>query len=280
MATAVTVGPGNIAADTKRKPSSSIWHDCNIQEIRAGFVDGFIVEDDFMELPITAVTSQATSGKYMIASTTGTVTAGAGPGGEVALTTAADNANASIGFYSFPFKLNSSQKKLWFECRFKTSTIANTVADMFVGLMDNVAISTVCPITATTGTSNNGLNALATTMNAVGFFHPGAAVSGSGGSTMSSFYQANAVTPVAVGANIVTLVADTYIKLGFVYDPVDLYLRFYTNGVEDSNKKLLGAAAGTDFPDDVYMGFVFAQVGTASTSGLGTLDWVKCVQLA
>lgn len=278
MATAVTYGPGNIAADTTRKPSSSIWHDCPIQEIRAGFVDGYMIEDDFMELPVTAVTTQATAGKYKASSSTGTITSGAGLGGEVVLTTAGDNESSSIAYYSFPFKLNTSQKKFWFEARYKISTIATQSADVFLGLLETATISTTVPITATTGTTGSGVSAISDN-NMVGFFHSGGNISGVG-DNMSTVYNANGITKTALGSLEVTLVADTYQKLGMVFDPVDNYLYFFADGVQLTTRKLMTAALGTEFPDDVNLGLVFAQVGAASVSTLSTLDWWRAVQLA
>jgi hypothetical protein len=61
-------------------------------------------------------------------------------------------------------------------------------------------------------------------------------------------------------------------KLGFVYEPSDTngvyYMTFYKNGIPLADKKQIPSAAGTDFPNDVRMGFVFAVLNaTASTPG-------------
>jgi hypothetical protein len=91
-----------------------------------------------------------------------------------------------------------------------------------------------------------------------------------------------AVTNPTNGTDIATMVADTYIKLGFIFQPwasADQQLSFYVNGAE---AKVYGTAANLSaatFPSGEEMALLFAtKVGSPAESKL-QLDWWACAQL-
>lgn len=268
-------GPQNLGlADNSRGPSPSIWSDCPWQEIRAGYADGILIEDDFVNGPRVAAGSEASYAGYAggyrgFASTGGLVQDGGEWGGTADLSSDGDDEGASFRTGSCPFQIGRSQGKFWFEARVKSSTITDTKHNLFVGLTADVALTATSPITAA--------GALAD-INLVGFFRGEAA---SGGASVATAYKADGVTAVTVQAGAVTLVADTWVKLGIVFDPKNNELSFYRNGVKLSGTKTIPAAAGTDFPNDVRMGLAIAVLNATGTSpGSSEIDWWRAAQLA
>lgn len=287
MATGVVYGPGNIAADTSRKRSPSIWSDCPIQAIREGQVDGYYFEDDFLSIPKTPPTTEGNFGQYKAFTSTGGIIQDAvAPGGVVAIGSDGDNEGAVIGPGIFPFFLNTSAKRFWFEARIGFVKVADSttagMCDAFVGLADSTAFTATSPIGATSSGTGSGLSVMAD-VNLVGFLRSAGLTAGQGAS-LSTIYKANGVTAVAVGSLTYTSLAASVsavgglgattppaamtnmVKVGMRYDPVDNYLRFYFNGVEDANKKLLTGPLGTDFPDDVYLGLVLGQINNGANA--------------
>lgn len=284
MAVKTIVSRGNLSAahsSSNRLWSPNIWHDCPWVAIREGTVAGVAFEDDFASFPKTPATTEGNWGQYaQFSSTGGTITAGTGQGGEAVFASDDDNEGASIRTLSTPFKIIRTAKKFWFEARVKVSTIADTKFGMFLGLMQNVALTATVPIAAD-GT-------LADT-NLVGFHR----LEGDG-DYVDTVYKADGVTAVTVGTDAKVLVADTYVKLGMVFEPaadplihdpaqtgVNKYvLSFYADNLKLADHKQIPSAAGTDFPNDVSMGLVFAVLNAAGSSpGNATIDGWRAAQL-
>jgi hypothetical protein len=275
---AVHLGSG----DTSRDPSPAIWARMPVASVRAGAVSGVFLRDDFGSFNKTAATTEGNWGAELnyaqFGSATGTITAGTGTGGEAIFGATADNEGISIRTLSTPFKISRTNLRFAFECRIKTSLITDTKHDIFVGLLQDVALTATVPITAA--------GAIADT-NLVGFFRPETArsVAGTGGAIMNTVYKADGVTAVNVQTDAVTLVADTYQKLGMLYEPSGdaagtFTLAFYANGVRLSTIKQIPSAAGTDFPNDLGLGLCFAVLdATGSTPGTSTIDWWQACQL-
>ena len=260
--------------DTTRLPSPSIWADCPWAEIRAGYKEGIVIEDDFLNGPRVAAGAEASYAGYGggyrgFADTGGLVQDGGEWGGTLDLSSDGDNEGASFRTGCAPFQIARNQGKFWFECRVKSSTITDTKHNLFVGLTADVALTATSPITA--------LGALAD-INLVGFFRGEAA---SGGASVATVYKADGVTAVTVQSAAVTLVADTYVKLGIVFDPSNNVLSFYRNGVKLSTTYTMASAAGTDFPNDVRLGLAIAGLNATGTSpGSSEIDWWRAAQLA
>lgn len=277
---------GNLgSADTSRNPSPNIWTSCPWDAIRRGEVSGVAMYDDFTSFEKTPATTEgnwaAEQGYAQFSSTGGAIVPGDGYGGEAKFSSNDDDEGASIRTLSTPFKINRSAKKFWFEARIKLSTVANTTFEMFLGLMENAALTATVPITATAATLAD--------QNLCGFYR-----TESDGDAINTTYKADTVTAVTVGTGEVVPAADTYMKLGMVFDPnrdplvadTDLdgsnkyLLSFYNNNLRLTSAKQIPSASGTDFPNDVFLGLVFAVRNAAGSSpGSATIDWWKAAQL-
>jgi len=134
-----------------------------------------------------------------------------------------------------------------------------------VGLREDTAITNGVPI-ATAGTIADE--------NLVGFH----ALEGDG-DQFDTIYKANGVTQVTVKADAITLVADTYVKLGMHYNDRNRILTFFKDGVALDDTKTIPSAAGTDFPNDVDLCMTFVTMMAAgSTPGYPVIDWWGCAQ--
>ena len=272
------------SADTSRNPSRNIWADCPWNAIKEGAVSGVCMEDDFTSFNKTAATTEGNWGAELsyaqFAGATGTITAGTGQGGEAVFGATEDDEGVSIRTLSTPFKISRSLKQFWFECRVKSSTITDTKHSFFVGLVQNVAFTAIIPLTATSALAD---------YNMVGFHR----LEGDG-DAVDTVYKADGVTAVTVGADAVTLVADTYVKLGMVFRPFfdaniadtgltnanKWILSFYLDNLKLSDHKQIPSADGTDFPNDVGLGLAFALNNATGTSeGTTTMDWWRACQL-
>jgi hypothetical protein len=73
-------------------------------------------------------------------------------------------------------------------------------------------------------------------------------------------------------AGVATLVADTYIKVGFYYDGVDSTIQIFINDVR------VGAAAITNAPDDEELAISFGIQNGQAVANVLSLDYIRCVQ--
>lgn len=91
-----------------------------------------------------------------------------------------------------------------------------------------------------------------------------------------------AVTNPTSGTDIATMVADTYVKLGFIYQPwavAEKRLSFYVNGVEAGVFGTQANLEAATFPSGEELAMLFAtKVGSAVESKL-QMDWWACAQL-
>lgn len=268
-------------ADTSRLPSDTIWGRCPWTAINNGLVPGFTFFDDFMSYPITPPTTEGNWGSYaMFSSTGGTAANPSTPqgGGELDIGSDGDNEGVGLRTLAVPFKINQSTEDFWFEGRIRTSTIADTKHNIFLGLMTDNALTAISPLTALGALADVGL---------CGFQRPESArtVAGTGGAIANTVYKASGVTAVTVQSDAVALVAATYTKLGIRYQKRgdkdgDFALTFYQDGTRLSTSKLIPSGAGTDFPNNVFMGLVFAVLNaTASSPGTTCLDWWRAAQV-
>lgn len=259
---------GASLADTSRGPSPSIWSDFPATDIRHGIKDGYEIFDDFLLGPRVSAGAEASYCGYRgFADTGGLIADGGEIGGTLVLSSDGDNEGASFRTQCAPFQISRNHGKLWFEARVKSSLIDDTKHGIFIGLMADVALTATSPITAAGAIAD---------VNLVGFHR----LEGDG-DRFDTVYKADGVTQVSVQADAVTIVADTYVKLGMVYNPKDFSLTFYSNGVKLATTYTVVAAAGTDFPNDVRLGLVMAVLNaTASTPGSSEIDWLRCGQLS
>ena len=250
---------------------SGFWNDCPIDAIRNGSVDGVYVFDDFaIGGSAGSAFSVATNGLYQAyTSSGGAIAAVAGPGGALAFSSDGDNEGAAIVSSTPSLLISTAAKTAWFEARIKTSTIADTKHGFFCGLIETITASVTVPIAAA-GTLAD--------QNFIGFHR----LEGDG-DMIDCVHKADGQTQATDLADAITLVADTYVKVGIKWHAGDSNLYFYKNGVVV--KTLAGSAVGSaasvvTFPSDAYLGLCFAVLNaTGTTPGNSSLDWWAMSQL-
>jgi hypothetical protein len=262
-------------SDNGYAPSPSLWKDFRVQDLlrKAPGNDGLFVRYDFANFRtstnINASEAYWCNGLKAYGSDGGAIAALAAQGGGITLSSDGDNEGVAIGSMVFPFQISRSHKKLAFEARIKTSTITDTKHGFFLGLIDPSALSATVPIAAAGTLADE---------NFVGFHR----LEGDG-DYVDTVYKAATVTQVTVQSDAQVLVADTWIKLGFRYEPSGskgkYYLRFYANGLPLTTAYQVASGSGTDFPNHVQLGFVFALLNaTASTPGNTSIQWAQIAQ--
>jgi len=260
------------AADTSRN-KSGFWGKIPLDSIINGLVDGVYFEDDFSCFPlaVTNTTGNISKYQYFTSAASPVAIADAAEFGG-ALTFGADGADeaASLQSATSAFKINRSNGVLVFEARIKASTITAGKNDFFLGLAVPQALSATVPIDAS--------DLLADT-NICGFIRSGG-TGYSDGASVDFVYKADGVTRVIQSAAVATLVAATYIKLGFVFDPNTYLLTTYVDGLAAGTAKTIPTALGTDFPNDIALAPLFAvQNQTGTSPGNNTIDWWAGAQL-
>ena len=269
-------------SDNGYAPSATIWKDIKITDLQrqGNGNNGFFQRINFANFRtstnVNAAEAYWCNGLKAFGSNGGAIAAIDAQGGGITISSDGDNEGVSIGSMVFPFQISRSHKKLAFEARVKTSTIADTKHGWFLGLVGKTAITTTDSVlTATEPIAAAGTIA---DTNIVGFHR----LEGDG-DYVDTIYKADGVTQVTVQSDAQVLVADTWIKLGFRYEPVgpagQYYIRFFANGLPLSTAYQVASAAGTDFPNDVRLGFLFALLNaTGTTPGTSSIQWAQIAQ--
>ena len=153
--------------------------------------------------------------------------------------------------------------RIAFECRIKKASIGDNGLSFFVGLAEEGLAA------ADTLVDNTG--ALAS-KDMIGF-----SVLQDNGEELDFTWRTAGQT-TQVHANVADMVADTYMKMGFLYDPGnhpdDKKIKiFIDNGVEESVYVTQTNLDAATFPDDEELSLLLAtKVGTAAESKL-QMDW-------
>ena len=173
-------------------------------------------------------------------------------------------------FGSFPFSvIPNMSNDLAFECRLKVNTISDNIGDIFIGLAGAAGVAPAAvsvPITQTPDT-------LATTVSLLGFHK----LAGVGDKFDFVYERASGTT--ASKTDVATLVADTYIKLGFRYSSQRKTVSLFVDGAEVTSKRVAASITGaTPWPND-YMAPMIATMQVDGTTGMTpTVDWWACAQ--
>lgn len=258
------------AGESHAGPSPLLWHDCPWREAFEDPHVGYGIWDDFIRWGInaetlTTVVDLQRNGEICFGSSGATITPDEAVGGGVVLTEATADDSIALSFEQHPFNITEKGGDLWFEARVKTSTITVSEQNFFVGLMDTTALAVGVPMQVG--------GALITTSNFVGFLRPELDTT-----TVDCIYQANGVTLVEVNSEVGTLAANTYIKLGMRYRSSDAQLLFYIDNVLQASTKTIPDATGSDFPADVTLAPVIAQMLGNSAAETLTMDWWRVFQ--
>lgn len=272
----------NRSEDTSRGHSPQLWKDCRIVEIQEDPSVGFYVRDDFVRTALLATPTITTEAYYnngwkAFGSSGGTLLGGSIQGGNgLVATETDDNQGVNFATMALPFKISRTTGKFWWESRLKINNIVTLDTNWLAGVMDQQTLSVINPITAA--------GALAD-VNFVGFQKLEAQTT-----TFNSTYKANGVTQVVVKSGVLAdcpttlaTVADTFIKVGMKYEPLPgtyaaYQMSWFVNGFRLPNRVTVAAADGTDFPNDVNLGLVFAVLCGSANDSILTVDWVEAAQ--
>lgn len=258
-----------------RGPSPAIWADFDKADLlRPGLSNH--VFDDFVNVASDVSLYYHSSGNVWktIEDTGSTVAqlATAGRIGALALTTdSTDNDEIYMQYGSATtnlFKLDaSSGTKFWYECRFKVSVITDSTYDLIVGLAEEGAAAADAITDADAYVDKDF----------IGFRVPAA-----DGNGLDVFWKKSGQTEVELIADAATLVADTYVKVGLVFDPnesVDKRLKFYVNGTELSTYGTYTQMAAATFPSGEELTPFFALKAASGAVRVLTIDWVRAAQI-
>ncbi len=268
------VNYGSAASTPTGGPSPAIWKDCPVIAFLQNPAKGFHFFDDVLD-GIDVATNQSaavaaalgTTGKFgaFTGTTANTIASVATDSrGSAVISTDTDNESAMVVWPKgatiagkVKFAVN---KKLWFECRIKVSTIADSISQLFIGFAEEALNSAGALLLI----NEAGM----ADKDYIGFVKEYA----DGGKLNTEFNTAGG-TKVSTG-NAVTLVANTYIKLGIYCD--GSAVTYYADGVA------LGGATTivtTDFPDGEELAFYLENMcGAAGTVGTVTIDWLRIAQ--
>ncbi len=268
------VNYGSAASTPTGGPSPAIWKDCPVMAFLQNPAKGFHFFDDVLD-GIDVATNQSaaaaaalgTTGKFgaFTGTTANTIASVATDSrGSAVISTDTDNESAMVVWpkgATIAGKVKFvSGKKLWFECRVKVSTIADSISQLFVGLAQEALNSAGALLLI----NEAGM----ADVDYIGFVKEYA-----DGDKLNTEFNTSGGTAVSTG-NAVTLVANTYIKLGIYCDGTNI--TYYADGVA------LGSGTTvltTDFPNGEELAFYLENMcGAAGTVGTITIDWLRIAQ--
>lgn len=242
---------------------------------------GIFIFDDFENVP--AMTTGANTGRYAFYQDTGvtlkgipTVNFGTKNDSGVLEVAGndADNDEGSIttggnsGAFAMISDTAGDKRKVIFECRIKKASIADNAAAFFVGLAEENLAAADTLIDDTGEVASKDL---------IGF-----QVLHADGELVNSIYRKAAQAKQTVKASVATMVADTYMRLGFIYQPNAVaaeQIAFFVDGIEQPDYVTGTNIAAATFPDAEELAMLWAtKVGAAAESKL-QLDWWACAQL-
>ncbi len=264
--------------------SPGLWMDCpwmDIVEGRDPNTVGVYSHFDFRKMKLSTNINAAIAywdqGLLAFGSDGAVIAALAAQNGGVTISSDGDNEGLSFQQVVAPYKISRATKRLWFEVRIKRSAITDTKFGAFFGLGELMTLSATVPIAAA-GTIAD--------QNLVGWH-----ILEGDGDQADFIYKANGVTQVTLRTDAISggIVADTWVKLGFKWDPADkdgpnLLTMFVDGGCRTTTAGLAGytmaSADGTDFPNDVILSPMIALLNaTGTTPGTLSISDLWCAQL-
>lgn len=243
--------------------------------------------DDFIAGPYIAATG--TSGNWyayidtgnLITKPTG-ITLGYGEMGCCSLyNDGTDNDSPAMclagGNIGAPFKISDTAGEdflLAFEARFQVSSVADDVMAVFLGLAEEATPANDCKVDDT---------GVMVDKDFIGFdsVHTNGGTTGTN-AVLGFRYKKNGQTQQTVITTLQTMVASTWYKVGFVYDPsqpTEKRIRIFLDGAEQSTYVTGANIAAATFPDGEELVPTFISKAGAATASNLILDWVACGQL-
>lgn len=307
----------NLSANTDRGPSRSIWGDCPVNLFHEQPAEGMYVWDDFDVMGTGSASGAALAGSagrwatYMYQG--GQINDAQKEGGVIKLSSDGDNEGVTLLSQAGAFRFVTTSTlalngKMWFECRIAKSSVASAHLSAFVGLMAPTLSSglpaAAQPLTTTDDTvmtagDSFGFNLAGTTSTRGGPTEVGVSFCLASGTIN---YPTN-LTALMAATGQTVLAADTYVKLGWIFDPFAYtkavssatarqtagwlrrpLVRFFVNGLEApaflSAEDVQNATAGQAFPT-AFMCPVISMMNMASqSSDYLAVDWIRVAQLA
>ena len=265
-----------LGSASDRLLSPNIWANLPITEIQAGRTDGTYFFDDFLKVH-TGVTTEMNGDYYVFSEGAGTVLGTAIKGGEMALFATADNEEVGVSLgelTSAPWVISDTAadaRLLCFECRIKRSVITDAKGGFFVGLTDEAANANEFMTDSGTDFGDDDI---------IGFW--GDETDDSVGSHVHFIYQIAGQAFVTKIDTVATMVADTYMKLGFKYDPnapAAKRIKIYADSVEQSTYVTAANIATATFPDAEELTLHSAIKNAHADDFTLTKDWWACGQI-
>jgi hypothetical protein len=306
----------NTVANTFRGPSPVIWADCPVLDIIENPAMGMYFFDDFLVLGSANMSSayQGSLGQWASYGYAGAQTNDAQKeGGVVKLSSDGDNEGLTLLSVtgSFRFLTTSTlalNQKMWFEARVARSSVATAHLEFFVGLMAPTLSSglpaAAQPITTTDDT-------LMTAGDWFGFHSVGATATRGGPTEVGVGFELASgtinyptnLTTLMASTNQTVLAADSYVKLGWIFDPSAVpalitkatarqtvgntrkkLIRFFVNGLEAptflSSDDVVNATAGQAFPTSFMTPVISVMNQASQSSDYLAVDWIRIAQLA
>jgi hypothetical protein len=266
--------------DESRGPSPAIWGDMAkvIADKHAGMC--VLVSEEFEKWNTSTTNGTSVVNGWTVVADDGPVLQAitdpdpaAGELGVVLMTGAdADNDELYLcnqGVAGGSFKTDYQGGKIMFECRIKKIGVTDAGLTFFAGLA-RYELAVAGTLVANAGT-------LIATGDFIGFSQDDL-----NGDSVHCIYQDASQTQVQSKADAVALTTDTWVKLGFVYDPVGSptdCLRFYADGVRIANTKVTAAvAAATGFPNAVVMNALIGFLHEGTAHEKAEIDWIHACQ--
>jgi hypothetical protein len=269
---------GSTGESSRRGPSANIWADCPWMHIINDPNKGYQFFDDFLTAYDFATnTAVANTGPYEIftgngASLAGAVNAQGGVQNFVSGASADVAAIMTLGGGA-PFVFGPTiAKKLWFETRVKFSSVTTSdQVPFFIGFGEEDR-SAANGIHADAG----GDLGFTSTIDLLGFGR-----FDDDGDSVSFVYQKASQTCQDVLQ--LAIAADTWVKLGFIYDPAEVAARrikVFKDGAEQSTYVTATQMAAATFPDGEEMTLLAGVQNDSTTTNTIGVDWWRACQRA
>jgi len=260
--TAFPAGGSNMG----RGPSTGLWAACPVIDYMLDPTKGMVCFNDFhggyalannqtstyLEGGVQGFTG-ATAGTTIASLTTD-------PNGVAVLSTTTEDESVGISLLGSKnvagqFVLTSG-KKSWFEARIKVNSIADALSGLFCGFAEEGLLAEDGVI---------GDDGALPDKDYIGFLRVEA-----DGDKLATVHRKASGAGVVVKADAVTLVADTYIKIGFYCDGTTV--TFYVNGTALADTCALATAT---VPTAEEMAFYFVLNGGDGDNATASIDWVR-----
>ena len=264
--------PNAYGTAANRLPSPAIWEDCPVLDLLLNGVDGFYCWEDFILGPDVAANKAAhiqgqvsvfTDANSAIIKLLTDEPVGAlkvYPG-----TTDQEDCTIGLGGITGACYLFSqtNAKAFWLEARLKKSATTTDKLGLFFGMIEEGCF-------AADGVLVDDTADMAT-KDLVGFHQ----VNGDT-TTIDTIHDTATGSLTQVKDAAVTIVADTYVKLGMKFNPTTLVLTFYKDGVPLADTVL---ASDTNFPDGQEMSPIIGVKSMDATPTFLVVDWIRAAWL-